>query len=63
MNIFSGDNIRYVIELREGFFPRVFFNKGLIVINEFIKLINYISPHDLIMAYVNLVRSLTGISI
>ncbi|KKU10073.1 MAG: hypothetical protein UX13_C0021G0003 [Candidatus Woesebacteria bacterium GW2011_GWB1_45_5] len=58
--IFSGDNIRYIIELRDGFLPRLFFNKGLIAINEFIKYISYLSPKELILAYVNFLNSLTG---
>src|SRR3989344_398471 len=56
--IFSGDNLRYIIELRDGFLPRVFFNKGLILVNEFIKLISRFSPKELVLAYVGFVNSL-----
>ena len=61
--IFSGDNLRYLIELRDGFLPRLFFNKGLIVINEFIKFISHFSPKELILAYVNFVDSIIGVFI
>ncbi|KKR87879.1 MAG: hypothetical protein UU32_C0003G0009 [Candidatus Woesebacteria bacterium GW2011_GWB1_41_10] len=60
ISIFSGDNLRYVIELRDGFLPRLFFNKGLILVNEFIKLISHLSPRQLILAYVDFVNSLIG---
>ena len=60
ISIFSGDNLRYVIELRDGFLPRLFFDKGLILVNEFIKLISHLSPRQLILAYVDFVNSLIG---
>lgn len=60
IDLFSGDNIRYVIELRDGFLPRLFFNKALIVINELIKFLSHFSPHELILAYVDFLRSFIG---
>lgn len=44
LSIFSGDNIRYVIELRGETGSRIFYNKILILINEFFRFISYLSP-------------------
>lgn len=44
-SVFSGDNIRYVIELRGSEFSRVFYNKGLILINEFFRFLSFFSPN------------------
>ena len=44
LSIFSGDNIRYVIELRSAEGPRIFYNKALILINEFFRFISFLSP-------------------
>jgi hypothetical protein len=43
-SIFSGDNIRYVIELRGAEGPRIYYNKALILINEFFRFISFLSP-------------------
>jgi hypothetical protein len=43
-SIFSGDNIRYVIELRGSEGPRIYYNKVLILVNEFIRFISFLSP-------------------
>ena len=42
--IFNGDNIRYVIDLRTGGISRLFYNKILILINEFFRMLSFFSP-------------------
>lgn len=43
-SIFSGDNIRFINELRGDYGSRIFYNKGLILINEFFKFLSFFSP-------------------